>query len=142
MTKEEFLSMLKTSEGCIFWELGKTSTGYGKVNIEGRNMKAHRAAYSLTKGNIPDGLDVCHTCDNPSCINPNHLFLGTPSDNLQDASRKGKFKRSKFSKGDVNMMRSLYSTKLYTQRDLARMYSCSVATINIILRNINYFCKE
>lgn len=142
MTKKEFLDKLKTSEGCMFWEFGKTSTGYGKVNIEGVNMKAHRAAYMLTQGNIPDGLDVCHTCDNPSCINPVHLFLGTPSDNLQDASRKGKLKRSKFYAEDVRIMRLMYNTKRFSQRAIAEIYKCSVSTINIILRNPNYFTRS
>jgi len=64
--------------------------GYPKIKIGGTRFSAHRVSYHLHKGDIPDGLLVCHRCDNPRCINPLHLFLGTVRDNTVDASVKGR----------------------------------------------------
>jgi hypothetical protein len=69
---------------CWEWRRSKTPLGYGKMNIRGRVTYAHRVSYVLTKSPIPDGMCVCHMCDNPSCINPFHLFLGTKKDNTRD----------------------------------------------------------
>lgn len=66
------------------------SHGYGVFGFEGKHWKAHRLAYTLAYGPIPDGLSVCHQCDNPCCCNPNHLFLGTTLDNQRDKWKKGR----------------------------------------------------
>lgn len=64
--------------------------GYGRIWFRGREMIAHRVAYILANGEIPDGLMVCHRCDNPACINARHLFLGTARDNVLDMVAKGR----------------------------------------------------
>ncbi len=74
---------------CIIFTGAKDKNGYGWQRKNGER-KAHRVAYVENKGEIPKGLLVCHHCDNPSCINPDHLFLGTPLDNMQDKIRKGR----------------------------------------------------
>lgn len=83
------------SESCWLW-LANTNGGtisesaYGRFKVDGRNRLAHRVAWELIHGSIPNGLWVLHRCDNPKCVNPGHLFLGTRSDNMRDAGRKGR----------------------------------------------------
>ena len=79
-------------DGCHIWIAGKTMHRYGEFQHKGLNYKAHRVAYLIYNGAIPDGLLVCHTCDNRTCVNPAHLFLGTNKDNCQDTGRKGRVK--------------------------------------------------
>ena len=82
-------------DGCWNWNKSLTIKGYGKfggIRVNGKsNWKiAHRVSYELFYGEIPKGLFVCHTCDNPKCVNPDHLWLGTNNDNVQDMIRKGR----------------------------------------------------
>lgn len=75
---------------CWEWPGTRNQQGYGIIDERGKKYRASRLMYERHKGPIPDGLLVCHTCDNPPCCNPLHLFLGTHKDNMQDAVRKGR----------------------------------------------------
>lgn len=79
--------------GCWLW-LGPTANGYGVFNDQGRRVRAHRAAYEQANGPIPDGMVICHKCDTPSCVNPDHLFCGTQRDNVRDMAVKGRHRES------------------------------------------------
>ena len=76
--------------GCWEWTGSKNDKGYGRVYADRDEKRAHRAMWEQAHGPVPDGLWVLHRCDNPPCVNPDHLFLGTPLDNVRDMMAKGR----------------------------------------------------
>lgn len=92
--EQRFWAKVDTSGDCWEWQGRRFPTGYGGFYAGGRvNWYAHRFVWTLVNGAIPQGMHVCHHCDNPPCVRPDHLFLGTPKDNMRDRDRKG---RSRF----------------------------------------------
>ena len=89
---ERFWSKVSKSDGCWLWVAFRDRNGYGRFGTSALNRStlAHRTSYSLTFGDIPEGMHVLHKCDNPPCVNPDHLFLGTDKDNAQDCKAKGR----------------------------------------------------
>jgi len=83
-----FWARIEKGNDCWPWKSRTDKDGYGKVHWAGESNRAHRVAWEITNGPIPDGLLVCHSCDNPPCCNPSHLFLGTNAENMRDASAK------------------------------------------------------
>jgi hypothetical protein len=91
MTDKQFWGSLDKTGKCWVWPLAKDGGGYGIVYIDGTYWKAHRYAYAKRKGRIGKGRQVLHTCDNPPCCRPGHLYQGTDHDNRMDAIRRGRW---------------------------------------------------
>jgi hypothetical protein len=92
MRLEEFWDWVEVGaeDQCWPWRRSVTPKGYGQAYLDGGQKRAHRVAYRLRHGFIPPGLHVCHSCDNPRCCNPAHLWVGTNADNMRDKARKGR----------------------------------------------------
>ncbi len=84
-----FWKHVQRGNGCWLWTGPKVGMGYGKFSVRGKYYRAHRVSWELVNGPIPSGLIVCHKCDVPACVRPDHLFLGTFNDNNKDLARKG-----------------------------------------------------
>lgn len=124
---------------CWEWLGSKNSRGYGRVVWNGKNVRAHRVAWELANGPIPEGKCVLHYCDNPSCVNPHHLWVGSHADNMHDMVEKGRqvYHRgeshgmSKLTEQDVREIRFFLDAG-YSQKALALMYGVSISTISLI----------
>jgi len=90
MSPARFWSRTKRVGSCLEWQGTRIHSGYGKTSLDGKTVAAHRLAWIFSHGPIPPGLYVCHSCDNPPCVEPSHLWLGTNTDNMQDMVSKGR----------------------------------------------------
>ena len=89
--EERFWAAVDTTGDCWLWTAGRNRLGYGFLMVNGKTTSAHRFSYMLHHGEIHDGLHVMHACDNPPCVNPKHLSLGTMKDNIADSIAKGRY---------------------------------------------------
>jgi len=132
---------------CWEWQAAKTGNGYGNMS----SKYAHRLSWRIHNGDIPKGIHVCHRCDNPPCVNPRHLFIGTPSDNARDMIAKGRGRctfTSERTRGTKNTKAKLNPRKVREIRNLSReglsylaigsMYGVSSAMVGYIVRRVNW----
>ncbi len=139
----EAKSIPEPNSGCRLWEGEiRGRMGYGFVRYDGRPQRAHRVAYQLACGPIPDGMFVCHKCDVPSCVNPDHLFLGTPADNMRDMAAKG---RNVTMDGATNGLARLTRESARAifvdrrlRREIAREYGITKTSVTEIRRGQRY----
>lgn len=139
-----FWSKVERGPGCWEWCGGASRKGYGRVRVRGRLVSPHRLSFALAHGAVPDGLWVLHTCDNPRCVRPEHLFAGTHADNMKDASRKGRLRQlgpgpwnAKIGPGQVREIRALRAEGL-TCREIAARYGLHRYTVGQIARRVRW----
>lgn len=132
-----FWDKVALGEQCWVWTANVNHRGYGRVLYRGKVQQAHRVAWEMVHGPIPDGLFVLHHCDNPPCVNPDHLFVGTHSDNMVDAVRKGRHARAKVTEADVRDIRTARASGEGV-RALARRYRVDPKTIRDLLGHENW----
>lgn len=121
-----------TESGCWLWTGSLVTDDYGQIHKDGKRERAHRVSYEIHIGQIPDGMVVMHKCDNPSCVNPEHLSIGSISDNAIDMVNKG---RSHLAKINANIASAIRSA-LGTQKEIAKQYGVSQQTVSMIKRNL------
>ncbi len=145
---------LHEHQDCWVWKGMRYPNGYGQMKVDGVRTRAHRLSWTIFCGTIPDGLSVCHHCDNRICVNPHHLFLGTCKDNLQDASKKKRMAlgkrngrhthpestargdrnwKAKLTEGSVRAIREHYENGLGTLSSLGRRFGVTPSTILCIV---------
>jgi HNH endonuclease len=135
-----------TLDECWPWTASKNRQGYGYFGINGKIYKAHRTAYRFSFGPFDQQKDICHHCDNPCCCNPNHLFLGTVSDNMRDCLTKGRGNKpfgeriglSKLTADKVRAMRSIYTQGGLRIVDVAAQFGVCFSTARTAIRGITW----
>jgi len=147
ITKERLMAKVDKSQdplGCWVWRGGKASAGYGHIRSRGTIIQTHRLSWELMNGPIPEGMYVCHRCDNPPCVNPDHLFLGTGADNVNDKMAKGRYRKGAPCRGESNnkaklttaqvlQIRKEYQPRVVIMTHLASRFGVCRDTIRKIL---------
>ena len=142
-TKKRFLKMVHVAaNGCHEWTSTLHRDGYGKFYYEGSQAQAHRVAYTLFVGKIPEKMFVCHHCDNRKCVNPKHLYAGTPKQNMADkiARFKGLWGRMKYTTKQIEECKRLYSSGM-SQVDVAKKLGMDQTTVSRFVRG-NYLHRD
>lgn len=130
LVADKFFSKIRKTDTCWFWTGYKDKLGRGEMRIRGRTVRAHVVSYMIHHGEVPAGKFVCHTCDVHGCVNPDHLYAGSPHDNHRDMIERGRYVgNTKVNAGEV---------KAYaigrTQAEVARRFGISQTGVSYILR--------
>ena len=141
--------------GCWLWHGDSGRRGYGRLRVGEKTVRAHRLSYEIHVGTIPADLFVCHKCDTPACVNPDHLFLGTPQENVADRVRKGrsrnhrmgattparheKHHKAKLNAEQVQQVRALAISGQVSQRVIAAMFGVSQANVSFIKNDLTWY---
>lgn len=144
-----FWSKVNVSDrtSCWEWTGSFLRSGYGEFSLDGKNVTAHRVAYEFMTGEeIPNGMSVCHSCDNPKCVNPSHLWMGTHIENMRDRNEKGRQRAPRgterpnaiLNEDDVREIRRRYETGRVTQLQMAIEYGVHETTITRIVNRKNW----
>lgn len=126
----------KGDDDCWLWNAACQSAGYGAISVNGVTTLAHRAAYQLAKGPIPEGMCVLHRCDVPGCVNPAHLFIGTKGDNTYDMIDKGRDRfrsahptKDKLRPESVPMVKFLADSGQFTLRQISEQFGIPISLV-------------
>jgi len=147
--QERFWSRIQRAEGCWKWTGTIDARGYGAIYVKPRVRKAHRLSYELHYGVDPGELEVCHRCDVPACVRPDHLFLGTHADNMADMSAKGRANRvarlrgesvgtAKLTRERVEEAIYVVRSGLVTQASMARHLGVGQTQMTRIMKGHNW----
>jgi len=147
MISEKFLSkfIVNDDTGCWEWK-GAGGKRYGLFWHNKKQTRAHRYSFELYKGKIPEGMHVCHKCDNPRCVNPDHLWLGTHTENMEDKMKKGRCAGERSGKNKVTEKQVLsirkeyevFGDKVEVKKRLSKKYGISRSTIGDIVKRRNW----
>lgn len=136
-----FWERVSKTDSCWIWMASCTNDGYGTIKKGGKHVLTHRLSWHMAYGPIPDGLSVLHSCDNPPCVNPDHLFLGTQKDNMRDMINKGRYVgkgNTILTDAQVREIRKRYAQGGITYAKLGSAYGVSSSAVNHIVHRRNF----
>lgn len=131
---------IKLDNGCWQWTANISTNGYGQISRNKTTCRAHRIAYNLYIGEIPEGMVVCHKCDNKLCVNPDHLFIGTQEDNIRDCLNKdrnaygSRNAKAKLKEDDIFSIKVRYKNGV-TMQEIGNIFGVSKNTISQVINN-------
>lgn len=135
-----FWDRVQKTDSCWFWKLTPYATGYGMCQIKGRRIGAHVLSWEIHNGPVPSGMNVCHNCpggDNPGCINPAHLFLGTDRDNHLDAFKKGR--RGKLKPFQVQEIRNAMPLSFAQKLEFSARFRVSLDSVRNVVNGRTWY---
>ena len=141
---DRFRNKYEVYGDCWIWVAARTEKGYGRYFHNGRLERAHRASWMIHVGEIPDGMQVLHDCDNPACVKPEHLWLGTNRQNMDDKIAKDRQRRGSdmttavLNETIVREMRNNYTGRYGEQAALAKKHGVKISTIGAALSGANW----